>query len=238
MTRARIFVASSSENLHIAYAVQENLERDFEVTVWDQGVFRLSQTILETLLQNLSEFDAAAFVFAPDDLVVIRGAKTSVVRDNVIFELGLFIGRLGRDRTFLIMPRGSDLHLPTDIVGMTAAEYTPDRSDQNWNAAVGPACNRVRRSLGVSARRPPSADEQLAEKITRAARAVDRGSMAVSRMKEALSDPQHRFRSVERLAIFAGISEEDVLELLRDDPEVVFGKSKKTGGRIVRLKSR
>src|SRR5260370_10156446 len=135
------------------------------------------------------------------------------------------------------MPRGSDLHFPTEIIGMTAAEYTPDRSDDNWSAALGPACNRIRRNLGVSPNREPSAEEQTAATIRRAARALERGSVAVARMKEALADPKHRFRSLERLAIAAGINEDDVLELLRDDPEVVFAKGK-SGNRIVRLRSR
>jgi len=37
--RPRIFVGSATESLDIAYAVQENLEHNAEITVWTQGIF-------------------------------------------------------------------------------------------------------------------------------------------------------------------------------------------------------
>ncbi|MFS1985958.1 TIR domain-containing protein [Vibrio breoganii] len=43
-------------------------------------------------------FDAAIFVLSPDDVVKIRGTEQTVTRDNVVFELGMFIGRLGADK--------------------------------------------------------------------------------------------------------------------------------------------
>ena len=73
-------------------------------------------------------------------------------RDNVLFELGLFMGRLGRSRTFVVRPRHGDVKLPSDLAGVTAALYDWPRSDNDKRAAVGPACDELRRairSLGV-----------------------------------------------------------------------------------------
>ncbi len=145
--KPRLFVGSSVERLALAYAVQENLEHSLEVTVWSQGVFDLSRTAMAGLLDTVAESDFAVFVFAPDDVTRLRDKTLHSVRDNVVFELGLFMGALGPERCFMITPRGvDDLHLPTDLAGLTPATYEPERQDGNMIAALGPACNRVRRA--------------------------------------------------------------------------------------------
>jgi hypothetical protein len=146
--RSRVFVGSSVEGLSIAYAVQENLEYDSEVTVWSQGTFEPSQTTIESLDKEIDHFDFALFVFTSDDVTRIRGQHFSAVRDNVLFELGLAIGRLGRQRSIILMPRENDpIRLPTDLLGVAPVTYNPLRSDGNMAAALGPACNQMRRTV-------------------------------------------------------------------------------------------
>lgn len=146
---ARIFVGSSTEGWEIANAIQENLEHHgFQVTVWDQDIFRLSENTLESLLKALDRFDFGVFVFSPDDVSYMKGQQERVVRDNVVFELGLFMGRLGKNRNFIIMPRGiRDFHLPTDFAGLTVAKYDPKR--ENLVAALGTACNKIWRAINL-----------------------------------------------------------------------------------------
>jgi len=146
--KKRLFVGSASESLDVAYAVQEELDRALEVTVWTQGIFQPSRTTMESLAEQPKRFDAALFVFTPDDAALLRGEPKRVVRDNVIFELGLFVGALGRKNTFILLPRNvNDLHLPSDLAGVTPLDYDPQRQDGNLVAAVGPACNKVKKVL-------------------------------------------------------------------------------------------
>lgn len=160
--KQRIFIGSSSERLHIARAIENNLARDHEPTVWDEGIFDLSKDTLSGLLERLDLSDAAVFVLAPDDVTQLRQQTFDIARDNVVFELGLFIGRLGRERTYFVVPRGqAKLHLPSDLLGLTAAEYDPARSDGNWDAAVSPACTRIRAALQKPSERKPASDRRL-----------------------------------------------------------------------------
>lgn len=94
MATPRVFIASSAENIDIANAIQVNLDHESEPTVWKDG-FDLSSSILEKLLEHANSVDFAVFVFTPDDVVTIREKSTKQVRDNVLFELGVFINSLG-----------------------------------------------------------------------------------------------------------------------------------------------
>lgn len=140
MRKPRLFIASSAESLPIAEAVNVNLDHEFEVTIWKNGTFKLSSTTIDDLVEKSSFVDFALFIFAPDDVITIRSRNEHVVRDNVIFEMGLFVGAIGKSRSFVLKPRDVEMHLPTDILGVTPADYDANRSDGDLVSATNRAC--------------------------------------------------------------------------------------------------
>ncbi len=149
--KTKIFIGSSTEGLPIANAIQENLEHFADCTVWTQGVFGLSNYPIESLLDAVRANDFSVFVFSPDDVIRIRNEEVAIVRDNVILELGLFIGRYGKDRTFIVTPRGaSDLRIPTDLLGLKPAEYDPKRLPDDVVPALGTACSQIKTAINKS----------------------------------------------------------------------------------------
>lgn len=149
--RIRVFIISSVEALPIARAIQNAFARDpFNVTIWtDSGVFKASTYTIPSLEAQVDQSDFAIAIVKPDDTVNTRDLQNApIVRDNVIFELGLFIGRLGLKRTFLVEPWGTDLHLPSDFAGVTPVGYNLVRADmgspQLVSSRMGPACNHMR----------------------------------------------------------------------------------------------
>ncbi len=146
--KPKIFIGSSSERLNIAYALQENLDYDAQITVWTQGIFQLSSNSLDDLIMALDNFNFAIFVFHPDDITKIRQKTTQTIRDNLILELGLFIGRLGKERVYFLIPNDApELHLPTDLLGVKPGTYDNNRDDGNLKASLGPFCNQVRERI-------------------------------------------------------------------------------------------
>jgi CRP/FNR family cyclic AMP-dependent transcriptional regulator len=147
--KIRMFIISSAEALEIARTIQNAFEHDFTVIVWTDGVFRASWYPIESLERELDQSDFAVAVAQPDDITEMRGKSAATTRDNVIFELGMFIGRIGRQRSFLVEPRGEEVKLPSDLSGITTLGYKYDKD--NLASALAPACNRIRaivRELG------------------------------------------------------------------------------------------
>lgn len=145
-SRPSLFVGSSTEGLAIARHAQVLLDQVCEVELWTQGVFGLSQGTLESLLLAVERFDFAVLVLTPDDLAVSRGTSKQTARDNVIFELGLFVGAIGRDRTFMLFDREAPPALPSDLAGVTAATFQR-HSSGNLEAALGAPCTKIQNAI-------------------------------------------------------------------------------------------
>lgn len=136
MPKPTMFIGSSIDNLRVAKALAEELEEHADVSVWNENIFDINRVIFEDLIKKLDEFDLAVLVLSPDDMTQSRGEQKQSPRDNVIFECGLFMGKLGRDRTFIVLDESIDMKLPSDLAGVTLAPYDGRRISENPQAAI------------------------------------------------------------------------------------------------------
>jgi CRP/FNR family transcriptional regulator, cyclic AMP receptor protein len=146
--RPVLFIGSSRESLSIAAELKSGLiHDDILVHLWnDNGIFEASKFPIEDLATQINTSDFAVLVLGPDDRVISRGTESDAPRDNVIFELGLFMGALTRQRTFIVAPRNYDIKIPTDILGLTPLLYQ-NGSQQDIPALIGPVCDDLRRII-------------------------------------------------------------------------------------------
>lgn len=142
-----IFIGSSSEGLHIAKVIHKNLAKFPCVsTLWSKGVFEASKTTIEDLMRMTKDSDFAAIVFTPDDITKSRNKSKSSPRDNVVFELGLFMGALSRERTYIVAPKDLDIKIPTDLFGITCLTYEHD-SRKSLRRCLQPVLNQLRKLI-------------------------------------------------------------------------------------------
>jgi predicted nucleotide-binding protein len=142
--RVKVFIISSVEALHIVDLLIQEFEYDeFLPVVWRRGVFKASHYTLDDLEEQLDDADFAIAVAHADDMVVTRDDEWPTMRDNVVFELGLFMGRLGRRRAFLMEPRDINLRLPSDLAGLTTVPYRYEKG-RDAAALIAPACAKLR----------------------------------------------------------------------------------------------
>lgn len=119
-----LFIGSSCEGAAVVDAVHANaVRRPIVPRPWTDGIFEASSTTIESLIALTEEADFAALVLTPDDVTASRGKKKQSPRDNVIFELGLLMGAIGRERVFILKPSHVDIRIPTDLLGVTWLEY-------------------------------------------------------------------------------------------------------------------
>lgn len=143
--KIRVFMISSAEGLEIARLVQNALAHDdFLVEVWTDGVFRIADYPLEALERAIEASDFAVAIAHEDDVTVSRGQRWPAPRDNVIFELGMFLGRLGRHRAILMEPVDQAVKKPSDMSGVTTVRYRYEKRSTDAVALIAPACNILR----------------------------------------------------------------------------------------------
>jgi predicted nucleotide-binding protein len=139
-----LFLGSSAENIEITREIQNAFAHDpFVIKPWTINVFAPSDTPIESLITVLHESDFGVLIIHPVDLTISRNETSPSPRDNVVFELGLFMGRIGRSRCFLIKERGIDVKIPTDLIGVKPLEYQGGEPATLANR-LAPVCNELR----------------------------------------------------------------------------------------------
>lgn len=143
-----LFIGSSVEGLAVAQEIPKGLKHDPVVPrPWcTPGLFSAGGVSIDELLKEVDASDFAAFVFGPDDKITSRHVDYAAPRDNVVFELGLFMGRLDRDRTFIIKEQRTDVKIPTDLLGVTPITYV-EKPGQDLPTMMAPVCSELRDAI-------------------------------------------------------------------------------------------
>jgi len=126
--KKKLFIGSSFKELPIADKVRSLLENEFDITVWQNDwnipnapAFVLNRSFLHDLLKASLQYDFGLMLGTSDDRIEIGGKVMMQPRDNVLFEFGLFLGRMGTSRCALLVEKG--IKIPSDLQGITLAQF-------------------------------------------------------------------------------------------------------------------
>ncbi len=116
-----IFIVHGHDNEMRETVARFLQEKNFSVTILHEKPSG-GATIIEKL-ENYSEVDFAVVLFSPDDVGASKGASGRELRarQNVIYELGLFSGKLGRNRVCVI--RREAVEIPSDFHGVNYIDF-------------------------------------------------------------------------------------------------------------------
>lgn len=118
-----VFIGSSGEAKDVVNYICESMKSDaWELRPWtEKGLFEANEHTLERLVLEAQRADFGIFVLAKDDLLETRNQILAAARDNVIYELGLFTGAIGRKRTIMVVEAG--VTPPSDLKGITYLQF-------------------------------------------------------------------------------------------------------------------
>ncbi|MFN0037560.1 MAG: STING domain-containing protein [Saprospiraceae bacterium] len=142
-----LFIGSSTEGLPVAELVKKHLSDFADCSIWnEEDVFGYGRSIFETLMELLSFFEYGVMVGTADDYVEVpsRGEKHIEARDNVIFELGLFYGRLGREKVFFLKEKGAKT--PSDLLGIALPDFS-SKDAADLEEQIKLRCERIKKQI-------------------------------------------------------------------------------------------
>jgi len=142
--KPHIFIGSSREGIHVAKMVKIELSDIADCTIWEDAEFEFGKSAYESLSKMINLYDYAILIATPDDTVVSRTIKFDNPRDNVIFEMGLYSGRLGRSRAILLREDGTKYL--TDLSGITMPEY-PKQSSPDFSTGLVARCDEIKKHI-------------------------------------------------------------------------------------------
>lgn len=163
-----IFIGSSSEKANVAKLIARLLGKEEAIPkVWTK-LFLAGSTYIEDLEQVFDQVDFAVFICTGDDYLKIRQEEREAPRDNVILELGMALGRLGRRRSFIVHPKGDSLRLPTDLAGVVPVPYENHSDEEGLKNELGRVCDLLAEAMEKVRPRPkPETDPPILAHLKR-----------------------------------------------------------------------
>jgi CRP/FNR family cyclic AMP-dependent transcriptional regulator len=142
----KVFIGSSGAALKVgkklAQLLRQKIGNTAKFDVWDgPPIFTPSSVTINQLIERAKGSDFGIFIFAADDNAKIKGKNKMIPRDNVIFEGGLFTAACGLNRTFFVREDSKELHLLTDLAGVTTLNFS--RDDKGNNIKFGDTVRRI-----------------------------------------------------------------------------------------------
>src|SRR5438034_2526227 len=226
MTKPKLFVSHVTEEAPLAEILKVHLSRDFLGLVdifvsSDMDSIAAGDNWLQTLEQALRE----------SSTLLVLCSYASINRPWVNFEVGAaWISRIP------IVPichsglRPSALPMPFNV--LQAIEANSESGLKRAYALVAHklSCNPPQKEFSSLISEVVHFEQSYAPRIKRLSEtAIQKQAAVRDRVYEALHDPAHKWRFIETLAAVAGTADDEVVELLLQDPQVVLGKSKADG---------
>lgn len=138
-----LFIGSSAASLRIVDNFVTALSDQVSCVPWNQvGTFNQEGTTtnFEAVRAAAFQFDFALFLVTQDDILYMNADESSTrkhcARDNILFEIGLFLGAIGQERVFLAMRQTDcDMRIPSDLLGVTMPRFDFDESHREQSLA-------------------------------------------------------------------------------------------------------
>lgn len=146
-----MFVATTAETMEAdwfadalmaADAAVRKSRDDIELQPWSSA-FKPGDLTAPRLIELAGVVMGAVVVLAANDYTASRGTSQSAPRDNLVLEAGIFLSRLGLPNVLLLREKGSKW--PSDLLGVTAKEFTSPPAAQEGAAAI--VANDIARSI-------------------------------------------------------------------------------------------
>jgi len=150
--KPKVFIASTVEGIGYAESLLLLLEHEnYDITPWPLHFKKGFDNTVNQLI-NASEFDFAIIIFTPDDITRVRETEYITPRDNLVFELGLFLGLLDKDRVFPIVPKEPKIKLPSDLIGINPFYFNYNSNNntvEKRNGAIKEASIRIKDKINI-----------------------------------------------------------------------------------------
>lgn len=127
----------NNDRIFIVHGQDDDLKHTTEIFIREIGLEPIvlhrqldkGQTIIEKF-ENNSDVGYAIVLLTPDDICINNGNQEYRARQNVVYELGYFTGKLGRERVCCIYKE--NVILPTDISGVVYKKITKDITEKGY----------------------------------------------------------------------------------------------------------